>query len=385
MAAIPTPEPRLRRVLSVQSSCVRSVVGNRASAFPLMLAGFEVDVLNTVQLAHHTGYGAAFPPRGKGLGGDDVEALLAGLRAAGLLRGYSAVLTGYTSQAGALRAIAKAVREMRAMRVADGGGGGGLDYVCDPVLGDNGRFYVPADLLPVYRDELCPLATLLTPNQFEAEQLSGVTIAGRASAEAALDALHALGARCVVVTSTDARLLLKGEACGEGEGKGAESSYLLLIASCPREDVRNSRALGGCSDAGGDCGLVRFAVRVPRIAWSFTGTGDLAAALLIIERDRNPGDLVAAVEGVAAALHSVCLRTHAHYLACEAAARSGSGDADAVAALRDAAATVAAAAPGTQVAAFNELQVVASREDFEQPPRGRYPGMLAEPLANVLA
>lgn len=41
--------------------------------------------------------------------------------------------------------------------------------VCDPVMGDNGKMYVPQELLPVYRDEIIPLANIVTPNQFEAE------------------------------------------------------------------------------------------------------------------------------------------------------------------------------------------------------------------------
>ena len=49
-------------------------------------------------------------------------------------------------------------------------------FFCDPVLGDDGQFYVPPELVPIYREQLLPLASIITPNQFEAEQLSGVTI-----------------------------------------------------------------------------------------------------------------------------------------------------------------------------------------------------------------
>ena len=41
--------------------------------------------------------------------------------------------------------------------------------VCDPVLGDDGKFYVPMELVSIFREEVIPLATLLTPNQFECE------------------------------------------------------------------------------------------------------------------------------------------------------------------------------------------------------------------------
>ena len=48
-----------------------------------------------------------------------------------------------------------------------------LVYVCDPVLGDNGKLYVPEELVGLYEKEVVPLADILTPNQFEVEQLTG--------------------------------------------------------------------------------------------------------------------------------------------------------------------------------------------------------------------
>jgi pyridoxine kinase len=44
--------------------------------------------------------------------------------------------------------------------------------VCDPVMGDDSKLYVPEDLVPIFRDELCPLADVLTPNHFEAEYVA---------------------------------------------------------------------------------------------------------------------------------------------------------------------------------------------------------------------
>jgi pyridoxal/pyridoxine/pyridoxamine kinase len=38
----------------------------------------------------------------------------------------------------------------------------------DPVMGDNGDFYVPKSLIPVYQKEMLSLATVITPNHFEA-------------------------------------------------------------------------------------------------------------------------------------------------------------------------------------------------------------------------
>lgn len=70
--------------------------------------------------------------------------------------------------------------------------------VCDPVQGDNGQLYVSPDLPPAFRSELTPIATIMTPNQLEAELLTERSIG---SVQEALDAcaqLHRLGPHTVV-------------------------------------------------------------------------------------------------------------------------------------------------------------------------------------------
>lgn len=47
------------------------------------------------------------------------------------------------------------------------------------VMGDEGRLYVDADVVPIYRDMLLPLATVITPNWFEVEYAPMDGIASR--------------------------------------------------------------------------------------------------------------------------------------------------------------------------------------------------------------
>lgn len=70
-------------------------------------------------------------------------------------------------------------------------------------MGDNGKMYVPDEVLPVYRDILVPLADILTPNQFEAEQITGLTMNDLDGALKIIDALHGKGVKTVVLSSTD--------------------------------------------------------------------------------------------------------------------------------------------------------------------------------------
>lgn len=75
--------------------------------------------------------------------------------------------------------------------------------VCDPVLGDNGSLYVPESLIPIYQNDILPLSDVCTPNQFEAEVLSGIKINSYDDAWKATDWFHAKGVRTVVLSSTN--------------------------------------------------------------------------------------------------------------------------------------------------------------------------------------
>jgi len=73
--------------------------------------------------------------------------------------------------------------------------------------------------VPIYRELVAPLATILTPNQFECEQLSERRITDEASAFAAMEVLHARGTRAVILTSSAL--------------PAGQDDVMLLLASCP--------------------------------------------------------------------------------------------------------------------------------------------------------
>jgi len=129
-------------------------VGNRCATFPLQLHGVNVSALNSVQFSHHAGYGD-FP--GSVLDGDSLDTIVGGLRRNGSLAWYQFVITGYVGSESFLKRILHVVEQIRAVRP-------GMVYVCDPVMGDNGSLYVPKALVDVYRTNVVPLATVMTPN-----------------------------------------------------------------------------------------------------------------------------------------------------------------------------------------------------------------------------
>jgi pyridoxal/pyridoxine/pyridoxamine kinase len=254
--------------------------------------------------------------------------------------------------------------------------------VMDPVLGDynaagdEGRLYVASELVDALRDAIkSGGVTLLTPNAFEAETLSGCPrIVDARGAIAAMDALHAMGARSVVITSSFV-------ASAGGAAHGGGSGHMLVFGSLPWSEVTDecgpgpapvASMMGGVArrgrlwPAGPSPGtpFARFAVRVPRIPGSFTGTGDLMAALLFAHTSRDSmdggvGGLVRAVELTLATMAAVCERTERAKARAVAAGR--------VAAAAAASGVDAATAAKAQSAAAAELRLVESKSAIESP------------------
>jgi len=261
------------RVLSIQSHTVQGYVGNKAAVFPLQLLGFDVDPINSVQFSNHTGYPTV---RGQVLNGEQLWTLIGGLEANDLLV-YTHLLTGYIGSVSFLETILRVVEKLRSVNPD-------MIYVCDPVLGDDGEFYVPSELVSVYREKVIPVASMLTPNQFEAEKLTGFSISSEAEVLSACNALHYAGPPKVVITSME----LEG--------------MLFLVGS--HEKIKGQPP-------------EQFKIIMPKIPAYFTGTGDLMTALLLGWSEKYPDELWKAAELAVASLQAVLHRTIRDYKAAD--------------------------------------------------------------------
>ncbi|XP_076975143.1 pyridoxal kinase [Tamandua tetradactyla] len=265
------------RVLSIQSHVVRGYVGNRAATFPLQVLGFEIDTVNSVQFSNHTGYAHW---KGQVLNSSELHELYEGLRLNGVNK-YDYVLTGYMRDKSFLAMVVDIVQELKQQNTK-------LVYVCDPVMGDKwdgeGSMYVPEDLLPVYREKVVPVADIITPNQFEAELLTGRKIHTQEDALEVMDALHAMGPDTVVITSSDLPSTLGRD-------------YLIALGS-----QRTWKPDGSTVTE-------RIRLEIRRVDAVFVGTGDLFAAMLLAWTHKHPKDLKVACEKTVSAMHHVLLRT----------------------------------------------------------------------------
>jgi pyridoxine kinase len=180
------------RFLSIQSSVSYGHVGNSAATFPLQRLGHEVWPVHTVNFSNHTGYGAW---RGPLIAPDDVRAVITGIEERGVLSTCDAVLSGYLGGPGICEVVVDAVARVKAANPD-------ATYTCDPVMGNatSGCFVDPA-IPPIIRQQVVPVADLVTPNQFELGFLTDTSPDSLESTLAAVELVRAMGPSSVLVTS----------------------------------------------------------------------------------------------------------------------------------------------------------------------------------------
>lgn len=181
--------PSLPRLLSIQSHVIHGFVGSKAACFPLQCMGFDVNCINTITLSNHPGYSGG--TGGKSISNDDYQELIDGLEKNNLLL-YDVIINGYTKTEDNLTLVYDTIKKV--MQVNEK-----CIYVCDPVLGDDGKLYVPMSLIEVYRSKLIPLSYCVIPNQFEAEVLTGCSITSIKEAKVAIQRLHDMGPKVVIL------------------------------------------------------------------------------------------------------------------------------------------------------------------------------------------
>ncbi|KIJ65478.1 hypothetical protein HYDPIDRAFT_110564 [Hydnomerulius pinastri MD-312] len=257
------------RILSIQSHVSFGYVGGKAAVFPLQCMGYDVDVVNTVNFSNHSGYGH--------FGGTKATAeeltRLFDLMDQTRVLNPARLLTGYIPNKEALAAVHALVKKLiHKDRNPD------LIYLLDPVLGDSNVLYVAKECIEEYR-KMLPLATIITPNWFEVETLTGQKLTDLTSLRNALRILHEnYSVPNVVISSIPLSKLssslpayLLPTPPQPSNGSDDEvPSYLLCIASSLNPTSGESGAL---STVHARC--------VPLIPGYFSGVGDLFSALLL--------------------------------------------------------------------------------------------------------
>lgn len=220
----------------------------------LQRLGHDVWPLPTVLLSNHPGHAYAAGVR---IAPADLERMLDALGRNGWIGAVDAVIAGYLPSAEHVGVAARTIRRLKSERP--------VRFLCDPVLGDEPKgLYIDAAAAHALRQELLPLADVLTPNRFELGWLTGQPVNALDEVRCAAACLQT---EMVVVTSAALR----------------DGNLIALLSAPP--------VVGLCETA--------WIENVPH------GTGDLFAALLLghlLNGEPRQDAVGRAVAGVAATI-----------------------------------------------------------------------------------
>jgi pyridoxine kinase len=224
-------------ILSIQSSVAYGHVGNSAVTFPLMRMGVEVWPVITVHFSNHTGYESW---RGPLLSAADLSSVVRGIDERGVLGDVDAVLSGYQGGEDIGAMILEAVALVKWRNPA-------AIYCCDPVLGDKDRgSYVRPGIAEFMRQHVVPAAQIITPNQFELTTLTGLPVSTMDDVLNGADAVRSMGPEVVLITS--------------------------VVRQDGPPDTIEMVAVDGTG---------AWLVATPRLPRTFTGSGDVTAAIFL--------------------------------------------------------------------------------------------------------
>jgi len=170
----------MKTVLSIQSQVAGARVGNSVAAFAMERLGVRVLQLPTTILGRRPDRG---PPGGGPIPAETLQSLVNGLAEDGKLAEIDAVLTGYIGdgeQAGPILDLVERVKSANEEAI----------FVCDPVLGDDGKLFVSDAIADAVLNGLLPRADWIAPNAYELGLISGREIDGL---DAARNAARRLG------------------------------------------------------------------------------------------------------------------------------------------------------------------------------------------------
>lgn len=148
------------KILTIQSQVAYGYVGNNIAKLAIELHGIDAIVIPTIILSSHTDYNEVY--------GDKVPAelfndLIRGITAIKISDDISHIITGYYGSKDLILLSKDCICKLKTNQQCI--------YVCDPVMGDDGKLYVPEEVAQSIIEELIPLSDIIVPNYFELEYI----------------------------------------------------------------------------------------------------------------------------------------------------------------------------------------------------------------------
>jgi len=175
----------MKTTLVLSSFVAASRVGATASAFCLRRLGIETLVLPTTVLGRHPGWG---PPGGKAINAEHLRDMWAAIKAQNIK--IDAVMTGYLADDTHIDIAGDIITDVKTANPE-------AIILVDPVMGDNGRLYVPESRASLLKTKLCPMADIITPNAWELSYITGQQVS---HLEDILETLSVISTACLVTS-----------------------------------------------------------------------------------------------------------------------------------------------------------------------------------------
>ena len=191
-SSVSTQRPK---ILVISSQVVVGRVGLSVIAPAYRSLGIEGFFIPTVLLSSRPGLGTLVK---HGTPPSVLAAMLEALAHDGRFDMFDGILTGYFANSEQVAVVAQILSTLRKKRPE-------LTIAVDPVIGDDSTgLYVSESVAEAIRDQLIPIASVITPNRFEFEWLTHTSVATDANVNSkdAIDAIaRAMGPDTVFVTS----------------------------------------------------------------------------------------------------------------------------------------------------------------------------------------
>ncbi|ETB62362.1 pyridoxal kinase [Plasmodium yoelii 17X] len=146
-------------------------------------------------------------------------------------------------------------------------------WICDPVMGDDGKIYVNKDIVDVYK-RYASNADILTPNQYELELLCDKKILNEKDVIDSLSALLNKGAKMVILTSVRYNF---------------DNEHLFVYVSFFNKQNK----------------MICFKYKIKKFDFYVCGTGDLFSSLLLSFIIKQGGSILKIVSQVLNIMHNV--------------------------------------------------------------------------------
>ena len=182
----------MKRALVISSQVAASSVGANNTAFCLRRLGVETIVLPTTLMGRHPGWG---DPGGRVTTAEILADMWQGIAAQNLQ--FDAIVTGFMGSVENTALAASIIHQLKSKNPD-------ISVIVDPVMGDNGKLYVPVDVAEAITTQLIPKADIVTPNVWEFSHIVQSSFKNRDDVKTAL--LDYSG--CALVTSVEHQSLI---------------------------------------------------------------------------------------------------------------------------------------------------------------------------------